>query len=109
LFATLSSFILPSPTLLSFEHPCLAMPYSKVPSPKMYFHVHEFLLDVSPSLTTIIISTLRHLSSSCPCWIPMSSNKLVDFNDFPYIESDPIFLHQCPPPQKFKNSYDCIG
>jgi hypothetical protein len=61
---TLSSFQLPSPTLLSFEHPCLAMPFSKVPSPKMSFHVHEFLFDVSPSPTTIIISTSRHLNSS---------------------------------------------
>jgi hypothetical protein len=31
----------------------------------------------------------------------------VNLSDLPYIESDPNLLHQCPPFQKLKNSYDC--
>jgi hypothetical protein len=60
---------LPFPTLLSFEHPYLAMPFSNVPSPKISFHVHEFLFHVSPSPTTTIISTLKDpkFKFQCPC------------------------------------------
>ncbi len=89
---------------------CLDMPFFKVFSPKLSFHVHELFFDVSPSLITIVISPSRHPSSSSNVHVesPMSLNKFVDLNDFPNTKLDLHLLYQCPPPQKFKKSYDRI-
>ncbi len=86
------------------------MPFFKVFSPKLSFHVHELFFDVSPSLITIVISPSRHPSSSSNVHVesPMSLNKFVDLNDFPNTKLDLHLLYQCPPPQKFKKSYDRI-
>jgi len=84
------------------------MPFSKVPSPKLSFHVHELFFYVSPSLVTIVISPFGHPNSSSNVYVksPMSLDKFVDLSDFLHTKLDLDLLYQCPPPQKFKKSYD---
>jgi hypothetical protein len=99
---------LPSPTLPSFQHPCLDMGFFKVPFPKLYFHVHELYFYVSLSLVTIVISPFGHPSSNSNVHVesPMSLDKFVDLNDFLHIKLDLDLLYQSPPLQKFNKSFD---
>jgi hypothetical protein len=87
---------LPSPTLLFIIKPCLAMPSFKVPSHQHSFIVHELDSTILFLPTTFIIPPTEHptSSSSVHAESPMSTDKLVNLNAFPYIESNPNLLHQ---------------
>jgi hypothetical protein len=79
-----------------------------MPSHQHSFIVHELDSAISFPLATSVISPIEHHTSSSNVHAksPLSLDKPVNLSDLPYIKSDPNFLHQCPPLQKFKKSYD---
>ncbi len=99
---------LPFPTLFAIAVPCLTMPSFKVPFHQHSFIIHELDLAISFPLTTFVMSPIKHPTSSFSVRVesPMSSDKHADLNDLPNIKSNPNLLYQCPLPQKLKKSYD---